>query len=66
MQEDGRLTTVIRLQTVFVGLLKPNYYNVILQDKGKETPFRWSVCYFDASPHRQSQRLQKLPNVQMT
>lgn len=51
MQEDGHLTTVISLQTVFVGRLKHNYDNVILQDKGKEMPFRRSAQCFDVSPH---------------
>lgn len=28
MQEEGRLTTIIRLQIVFVGLLNPDYYKL--------------------------------------
>lgn len=66
MQEDGHLTTVIRLQIVFVGLPKPNYH-VILRDKGRETPFRRSARCFDVSPHGSSASclLQKLPHMQI-
>lgn len=52
MLEDRHVTTIIRLQTVFVGLLKPNYFSVALQDKGKEMPFRRSARCFDVSPDR--------------
>ena len=51
MQDDRHhrlMTTVIGLQTVFVGLLKPDYYNIILQDKGKRNALQ---KIFDVSPH---------------
>lgn len=52
MQEEGHLTAIIRPQIVFVGLLKPDCYNVTLQDKGeRKTAFRTSARCFDAFPH---------------
>lgn len=45
------LTAIIRLQIVFVGLLKPDF-NVTVQDNGEETAFGRSARCFDVSPRR--------------
>lgn len=38
----------------FHGLLKPDYYNVTLQDKAEEMLLRTSARCFDVAPHGQS------------